>query len=151
MRIRWVQIGVAGIIAILITTSAIYLTPLKWVNVIQPAMHEADPAQFEKSFAAHPDDYVFIDVRTPDLYAASHATGSINIPAKYLETSYKSLPRSGRKIALICGDGMLAAIAYGYLQYHGFTNLIHIQGGLANWVYEAQPTQGTHVTDHSAP
>jgi rhodanese-related sulfurtransferase len=131
--------------AVLATVFLIYLTPLKHLNLISPAMNEVDPAVFYAEYAKHPDDYVFIDVRSPGIYESAHAQGAINIPIENLYDEHYTLPMSGKKIALICTTGRLAAIAYGYLEDWGFINLIHIQGGLENWAYEGLPMQGKNV------
>jgi rhodanese-related sulfurtransferase len=103
-----------------------------------------DPSAFWKDYTAHPDEYLFIDVRDPDEYNIAHAKGSINMPIATLADEYKVLPRHGKFIALICGDGRLSMVGYGFLQFEGFTNLIHITGGIQNWIVEGLPvTQGT--------
>jgi rhodanese-related sulfurtransferase len=134
--------AVAGVIG---AALLIYLTPLKHANLISPTMHEVDPAAFEADFVKHPDDYIFIDVRSPNVYQSAHAKGSINIPIENLYDEHYTLPKSGKKIVLICTTGRLAAIAYGYLQDWGFTNLLHLQGGLQNWTYEGLPIEGQSV------
>jgi len=137
--------------AVVVTALAIYLTPLKHMNLISPVMNEVDPAAFNAKFVANPDDYLFIDVRSPNIYQSAHAKGSINIPIENLFDEHYNLPKSGKKIALICTTGRLAAIAYGYLQYQGFNNLIHIQGGMANWTYQGLPLEGSTVFTPTVP
>lgn len=140
-----------AIAVIVATVLVIYLTPLKHLNLISPVMHEVNPATFQADFLAHPDDYLFVDVRSPNIYASAHAKGSINIPIENLFDEHYSLPKSGKKIALICTTGRLAAIAYGYLENFGFTNLVHIQGGLENWTFEGLPIEGSSVFSPTAP
>lgn len=141
----------AAVSAAIATTLLIYLTPLKYENLVPPIMNEADPVAFHTAFEAHPSDYIFIDVRSPNVYNSAHAQGSINIPIENLYNEHYSLPKSGKKIALICTTGRLAAVAYGYLKYQGFNNLIHIQGGLANWTSEGLPIEGKNVFSTSTP
>lgn len=138
-------------VAILATVLLIYLTPLKHKNLVPPVMREMDPATFDAAYIAHPDRYVFVDVRSPNVYAAAHAKGSINIPIENLFDEHYTLPKDGKQIALICTTGRLAAIAYGYLEDWGFTNLIHIQGGVANWSSEGLPLEGSNVFSPSGP
>jgi len=133
-------LGTAAVVVCLI-----YLTPLKWMNLVTPTMHEIDPAALNAAIAANPDGYVFIDVRTADVYKSAHAAGAINIPIANLYTQHTTLPKSGKKIALICTNGVLAAVAYGYLQYWGFTNLLHVTGGLQLWTSEGLPTKGVSI------
>ncbi len=131
--------------AVIVTALAIYLTPLKHVNLISPMMKEVSPKEFYVDLVANPDDYIFIDVRSPSVYQAAHAKGAINIPIENLYDEHYTLPYRGKKIALICTTGRLAAIAYGYLENWGFRNLLHIQGGMQNWVYEDLPIEGNNV------
>jgi len=138
---------IASPVAVLLGLLIIMLAGLAIGHAVskQSTVHEVDPAQFWTEYSAHPDNYVFIDVRGASDYAASHADGSINIPIADLSTQYAQLPKSGKQIALTCGDGRLAAVAYGFLSSQGFTNLLHVQGGLKNWITEGLPVEGTKV------
>lgn len=137
-------IGVV-VLSVVATVLLIYLTPLKFITIVPPPMNEMDPTDFYAVFQAHPDDYIFIDVRSPNIYQAAHAKGAINVPIENLFDEHYTLPKTGKKIALICTTGRLAAIAYGYLQDWGFNNLIHIEGGLQNWTGENLPVEGRNV------
>lgn len=131
--------------AILATTLLIYLTPLRHVTLVTPTMHEMDPKEFYTDFSAHPEAYLLVDVRSPDIYTSAHAKGAISIPVENLYEEKNTLPHSGKKIALICTTGRLAAIGYGYLESQGFTNLVHIEGGMVNWVTEGLPVEGKNI------
>ncbi len=137
--------------AVFATALTIYLTPLKFITIISPVMNEQDPKVFYADYIKHPGDYIFIDVRSPSVYLSAHAKGAINIPIENLYDEHYTLPKSGKKIALICTTGRLAAVAYGYLQYWGFNNLIHIDGGLENWTYEGLPVEGANITGSTSP
>jgi len=138
-------IALAAVAAILATAALIYLTPLKWVNVIEPRMHDIDAAQFYRDFEANPDKYVFIDVRTASAYDTLYAKGSVNHPIANLFDIHETLPRSGKEIVLICSTGRLAGIAYGYLEREGFQNLLRIEGGLQAWVLAGLPVEGSNI------
>ena len=131
--------------AVVITGLSIFLTPLRHFALIAPTMHEIDPQVFHAALIAHANDYLFVDVRSPTIYRSAHAKGAINIPIENLFDEHYTLPRSGKKIALICTTGRLAAIAYGYLENWGFQNLLHIEGGLQNWNNEGLPVEGINV------
>src|SRR3990167_5280225 len=133
------------LVAVVATALAIYLTPLRHFTLISPTMNEIDPSDFYADYSKNPDDYIFIDVRSPNIYQSAHAVGSINIPIENLFDEHYNLPKSGKKIAIICTTGRLAGVAYGYLENWGFTNLIHIQGGMVNWTYEGLPLEGSNV------
>src|SRR3989344_5611029 len=104
------------LVAVVATALAIYLTPLRHFTLISPTIH-----------------------------ASAHAKGSINIPIENLFDEHYRLPKYGKKIALICTTGRLAGVAYGYLENWGFQNLMHIEGGVANWSTEGLPIEGKNV------
>lgn len=135
------------VVTAVITACVIYLTPLKHLNLVPPAMNEVDPAVFYKEFTANPEKYLFIDVRSASEYAIAHPKGAINIRiADLADPSVRAeLPKSGKQIVLTCTDGKLAAVAYGYLQNWGYLNLVHLTGGLELWTLEGLPVEGTSV------
>ena len=130
---------------VLATALLILLTPIRHLPLVPPTMHEIDPRAFYEKFSAHPDDFIFIDVRSPSIYASAHAKGAISIPIENLYDDHQVLPRDGKQIALICTTGRLAAIAYGYLENQGFTNLLHVEGGMINWTAEGLPVEGKSI------
>jgi rhodanese-related sulfurtransferase len=129
-------------IGVLVAALLIYTSPLRWLRLSDAPIREVDPAQFWKEYQQNPDHYVFLDVRTADVYNTAHAEGAISEPIANLFGDHSILPKTGKEIVLICSTGRLASIAYGYLQYQGFINLIHIKGGLQNWRTEGLPIIG---------
>ena len=113
--------------------SLIYLTPLKWLNVIEPKMNDIDSTIFHEKFQKDPESYLFIDVRSEDKYAEGHAEGSVNIHLPLFYDAHNTLPKRGKKIVLICGGGRASGVAYMYLQHFGFFNIQRIEGGIEAW------------------
>ncbi len=146
-----INFALVAVASVLVTGALIYLTPLKHWTPISPAMKEVDPKEFYADYSAHPDKYILIDVRSAAIYQSAHAKGAISIPVENLYDDHYSLPRTGKTIALICTTGRLAAIAYGYLENWGFTNLVHIDGGMVNWVSEGLPVEGKNIAASLAP
>ena len=120
----------------------IYLTPLKWVTLVEPTMHDVDPAAFWADYQKNPDGYLFLDVRSKREYDTAHAKGSISEPIANLFNDHGVLPKKDKKIVLICSSGRLAGVAYGYLEREGFQNLLRIEGGLNHWTSEGLPVEG---------
>lgn len=112
---------------------ALTFDQVRYTKYVEPEMVEMDPRVAYQEMLANPDEYLFFDVRTLGEYTNLHASSSENVPIQQLYDKWKTLPRSDKKIYLICTSGKLAAVAYGYLQLHGFTNLIHVTGGIQNW------------------
>ena len=134
---------VATAIAVML---AIYLTPLKHLNLVAPETKDIDPAEFWADYSANPEKYMFIDVRQTADYDENHAKGSINIPIQKLFEQHGELPKSGKTIVLICTGGSLSGVAYGYLEHQGFLNLRRIKGGLRNWMIEGLPIENASTS-----
>jgi phage shock protein E len=124
---------------VLVTVLAIYLTPLKWINIIEPTIKDVDPATFYNNYKNNKDNYLFIDVRSESSYKRVHAEGSINIPLYKMYDARHSLPKSGKEIVLICSGGRASGVAYGYLQHYGFFNIQRVTGGIENWIAQGLP------------
>lgn len=127
----------------LLTLAVIYLTPLKWVTVIEPTINDIDPVAFQSDFAKNSDQYIFIDVRSETSYNKVHAVGSINMPLHTLYDQRHVLPKKGKEIILICSGGRASGVAYSYLQHYGFFNIKRIEGGIENWIAEGLPVEGS--------
>lgn len=134
-----------GIAAALLATLVIYLTPLKWINLVEPPIHDITAAEFYAEFEKNPDNYIFIDVRDASVYDTAHASGSINKPIGTLFDGHKLLPKSGKQIVLICSSSRLAGVAYGYLEHQGFFNLLRIEGGVQAWFAAGLPLEGSNI------
>lgn len=70
-----------------------------------------DTAQFLKVLKENPDQFLFIDVRTPEEFAAGHFPPAINIPVDMLETKIADLP-TDKPIVFTCSTGARAGEAY---------------------------------------
>lgn len=130
---------------VLLSACAIYLSPLKYINFIAPEPREVDPVAFWADYQGHPDQYLFLDVRNSEVYDRSHAKGALSQPIGTFYDIRYSLPKTGKKIVLICTSGRLAAVAYGFLQDWGYTNLLHVKGGLQAWVLDDLPIEGSDI------
>lgn len=132
-------------IAVLVTIFAIYLTPLKNLNLIEPRIDDISPQTFYDAYTQNPDKYVFIDVRPESAYNNLHAVGSINVPLHLLYDERHVLPKRGKTIVLICSGGRASGVGYSYLEHYGFLNLKRIEGGIENWQLQGLPVEGTAV------
>ena len=127
----------------LLTLAVIYLTPLKWITVVEPTIRDIDPVAFQSDFAKDSGQYIFIDVRSETSYNKVHAVGSINMPLHTLYDQRHVLPKKGKEIILICSGGRASGVAYSYLQHYGFFNIKRIEGGIENWIAEGLPVEGS--------
>lgn len=136
---------VVSISTALLTAACIYLTPLKWVTVLEPHINDIDPTTFNEDFTMHPEKYVFIDVRPEAMYNTAHAKGSINMPLHTLYDTRHTLPKKGKTIVLICSGGRASGVGYHYLQHFGFFNINRIEGGIEKWIVDGLPIEGSGV------
>ena len=139
---RYVLVSIATLV---VTVLAIYLTPLKNINLIEPTILDEAPVAFQTEYKADTGKYLFIDVRPSEAFNRAHAVGSISMPLHTLYNTRHSLPKSGKEIVLICNEGIASGVAYHYLQHFGFFNIRRIGGGVERWTADGLPIEGTAV------
>jgi rhodanese-related sulfurtransferase len=137
-------------LTVLVTAALIYLTPLKWVTIIEPTINDIDPTEFYNLYTADPDHYIFLDVRSKEAYDEGHAEGSVSAPLHTLYDLRHSLPKNGKEIVLICSGGRASGVGYSYLEHYGFFNIRRIEGGIENWILEGLPTVKTGEASSTA-
>lgn len=96
-------------------------------------------------------DAVFIDVRTPEEYAAWHIEGVINMPIDTVQDHLEEL-RSKDAIYVHCQRGGRAGRACALLDGFGLTNVRKFTGGLDEWREAGLPIatgRSTHLADDS--
>lgn len=113
---------------------------IRYTKYVPPKTVEMDPREAYEEILKDPENSIFFDVRTAGEYNNLHASTSVSMPIANLYDNWRTLPRSGKTIYLICTTGRLAGVAYGYLQLHGFTNIVHVTGGINQWIDEGLPT-----------
>ncbi len=78
-------------------------------------------------------DYVILDVRTPEEFAAGHIPGAINVANETIgRTEIPELPQKDQKILVYCRSGHRSRLASGKLAALGYTNLLEF-GGINTW------------------
>ncbi len=121
------------ILGVVASFAVVMTTPIRFLQIVQPSIHEISPANFYSLYKEHPDNYVFIDVRTHTDYIAGHAIGAVNMPLETLYNQRRYLPKHGKTIVLICNGAQASGVAYGYLEHYGFLNLMRVTGGVPAW------------------
>jgi len=87
------------------------------------------------------EDFLYIDVRTPQEFEGVHISGARNIPLPDLHTyvdELKTLSQE-RPIMLVCRTQNRVKIAYEYLTNNGLTNCEILEGGITTWVDQGKP------------
>ena len=87
------------------------------------------------------EDFLYIDVRTPQEFEGVHISGARNIPLPDLHAyvdELKTLSQE-RPIMLVCRTQNRVKIAYEYLTNNGLTNCEILEGGITAWVDQGKP------------
>lgn len=130
-RIYYGFIPLFFVLGILATLS---IDAIRYTKYVQPETVEMDPRVAYQEMQDDKDGYLFLDVRSIGEYNNLHSILSTSFPIANFYDQWRTLDRSSnKKIYLICSSGRLAGVAYGYLQLHGFRNLVLIKGGVQNW------------------
>lgn len=145
MRFNTIQLTLLITLLLFIGVFITLLTPLKNVALLTPTINDIDPVAFQADYAKNPDDYIFIDVRSPSAFNTIHAEGAISMPLHTLYDEHWTLPKTGKKIVLICSLGRAAGVGYHYLEHHGFFNISRIEGGIEAWQLAGLPVVGNKV------
>ena len=82
------------------------------------------------------ENYVILDVRRPDEFAAGHIPGAINIPNETIgEEKIPELPDKNQLILVYCRSGNRSKQASGKLVNLGYANVVEF-GGINTWAGE---------------
>ncbi len=136
-----IQILLVVVVTAFVVVGVIYLTPLKWVTLIEPHINDIAATEFYEMYKGNEDKYIFIDVRPLDSYDRVHAVGSASMPLHTLYDERHNLPKSGKEIVLICSGGRAAGVGYSYLEHFGHHNITRIEGGIEAWQLAGLPIE----------
>jgi rhodanese-related sulfurtransferase len=85
-----------------------------------------------KAMLASSAQFVLVDVREPDEFAAGHIDGARLMPLGTVETAYRDLPKTV-KLVVYCRSGKRSAKAVSFLTAHGYSNAVSLDGGFLAW------------------
>jgi len=85
-------------------------------------------------------DYIILDVRTPEEFSEGHIEGAILIPVDELEGRLDELPLD-KPIITYCKSGGRSATAAGILVENGFSE-VYDMGGITDWIEKGYPVVG---------
>jgi len=81
------------------------------------------------------EDFIFLDVRTPEEYEAVHIENTVLIPLGQLHKRFAELPKD-KEIITFCKISLRGYEAALILQAKGFSNVKVMDGGIVMWPYE---------------
>ncbi|MGA8210052.1 MAG: adenylyltransferase/sulfurtransferase MoeZ [Nocardioidaceae bacterium] len=91
-------------------------------------------------------DFVLVDVREPNEYEINRIPGSVLIPkGEFLNGSafdeLQRLTGGSKQLVLHCKSGVRSAEALAVAQGAGYTDAVHVGGGVVAWVSQIDPSQ----------
>lgn len=95
--------------------------------------------------AAGKDDFILIDVREQNEFDINRIPGSALIPKGEFLTgeAFAKLP-SDKQIVIHCKSGKRSADALAVVKRIGFSDAVHVGGGVVAWVEEIEPQQARY-------
>ena len=90
-------------------------------------------------------DFVLVDVREPNEYEINQIPGSVLIPkGEFLSGSALEQLPSEKQVVLHCKTGARSAEALAVLKGAGFSDSVHVGGGVVAWVDQIDPSQPSY-------
>ncbi len=93
-------------------------------------------------------DFVLVDVREPNEYEINKIPGSVLIPkGDFLNgKALEQLPSvdAGQQIVMHCKSGVRSAETLAIVQGAGYSDAVHVGGGVVAWVNQIDPSQPSY-------
>src|SRR4051795_2512980 len=92
-----------------------------------------------------PRDFVLVDVREPNEAEINRIPGSVLIPkGEFLNGSALAELPSDKQVVLHCKSGVRSAEALAVVKGAGFSDAVHVGGGVVAWVNQIDPSQPSY-------
>ncbi|MGI9156524.1 MAG: adenylyltransferase/sulfurtransferase MoeZ [Marmoricola sp.] len=90
-------------------------------------------------------DFVLVDVREPNEYEINKIPGSVLIPkGEFLNGNAFDQLSSDKPVVLHCKSGARSAEALAVLKGAGYSDAVHVGGGVVAWVNQVDPSQPSY-------
>jgi adenylyltransferase/sulfurtransferase len=87
-------------------------------------------------------DFVLVDVREPNEYEINRIPGSVLIPkGEFLNGNALGQLTQDKPVVLHCKTGVRSAEALAVLKGAGYSDAVHVGGGVSAWVSQIDPSQ----------
>ncbi|GGM17868.1 adenylyltransferase/sulfurtransferase MoeZ [Nakamurella endophytica] len=108
------------------------------------AGHTISALQLKQKIDAR-ENFLLVDVREPNEYDIVHIPGSVLIPKGDIVSgeALSALPVD-RPLVLHCKSGARSAEALAVLHKAGFTDAVHVGGGVLSWIKQVDPSLPTY-------
>jgi len=84
------------------------------------------------------EEFLILDVRTPDEFNEGHIEGAVLIPVDELERRLDELPKD-KPIITYCRSGVRSRNAANILLENGFSKVYDMKGGIIEWINKGYP------------
>ncbi len=84
------------------------------------------------------EDYILLDVRTPEEFSEGHLEGALHIPVNELEGRLGELSKD-KPIIVYCKSGGRSSTAADLLVENSFTQIYNMSGGITEWMSKNYP------------
>ena len=111
-----------------------------WIASGYSVAHTRQVSPIELSAELPRGRVTVVDVRSDDEWSDGHVAGARHLMAGTLADHATSLPRDVT-LALMCGTGYRSTVAASVLERTGFTNVVHVSGGMAAWQHAGLPVE----------
>jgi rhodanese-related sulfurtransferase len=129
---KW-SIPAIGAIMLVIVGAVIFFQEKNSESTSQSEAELISPAEYQSQFGNNADDFLLIDVRTPEEFASGHLAGAVNIPVDQLEARLSEVS-DDRPIVVYCRSGNRSHTASLILEDAGYSSGIYdIDGGVIAW------------------
>ncbi|MCW2832661.1 MAG: moeZ [Nocardioides sp.] len=90
-------------------------------------------------------DFVLVDVREPNEAEINHIPGAVLIPkGEFLNGNALSQLPSDKQIVMHCKSGVRSAETLAIVKGAGYSDAVHVGGGVVAWVSQIDPSQPTY-------
>ncbi len=90
-------------------------------------------------------DFVLVDVREPNEYEINRIPGSVLIPkGEFLNGNALGELTPDKQVVLHCKGGVRSAEALAVLKGAGYSDAVHVGGGVVAWVNQIDPSQPSY-------
>jgi adenylyltransferase/sulfurtransferase len=91
------------------------------------------------------DDFVLIDVREPNEFEIVSIPGAVLIPkGEFLDGSALEKLPNDKRVVLHCKVGGRSAEALAVVQGAGYSDAVHVGGGILQWIAQVEPDKPTY-------
>lgn len=107
-------------------------------------MREFGPAELRDYLRDNPNPPLLVDVREPWEFDICRLPGTQLFPMRQLFHEPETQLPPHRELVLICHHGIRSRQVAGFLERHGFRDIINLAGGLDAWAREVDPQMATY-------